>query len=246
LAIADILLSVVPTLDDEPERLAVAVDLACRLHARLNGVYRLDGDGRPEWARALFERALARSPVDASWRAIDGRSGGGFLQLARRSDVCILPSASAGGAPSVRFREVVFESGRPVLFLPSPRDATSIASRVMVAWSDTPASARAMHEALPVLAEAQEVRVLTVQTRDEPAPLADTRLLDHLRQHGVAAHLDHRSGEDIAEEIAAEVRRWGADMLVIGVRRESDRAGALSEISQRFLGVGSLPVFCSS
>ena len=64
---ADVLLRVVPNSPMEMERLGVAVDLARRLQGRLNGFFvSNESDSKADWAHALFERSVARSP----WRQV--------------------------------------------------------------------------------------------------------------------------------------------------------------------------------
>jgi len=244
---ADVLLRVVPGAPLELERLGVGVDLARRLQSRLIGVYVSHGDGKAEWARALFERAVSRSPLETSWRVIDGSSDFGLMFLARRSDLVILPgmgadSVGCGCTPD----QVALQSGRPVLILPQREPSLSVGGTVVVAWNESPHSARALHDAMPILVAADRVLVLRVLHGDGSEPMTDVRLLEHLHQNGVPAELVRRHGEDEAEEIASEVRRADADMLVIGLHETQDRLERrLGSVGERFVRTGSLAVFGS-
>jgi nucleotide-binding universal stress UspA family protein len=243
---ADILLRVVPTAEGELERLGVAVDLARRLEGKLNGVFlaRDDDDDDAEWARTLFERAVVRSPLETSWRVVAGRADARLLYMARRSDLIMLPSAAAvpdgGRSPDY----VALQAGRPLLILPTTE--FSVGNTVVVGWNETREAARAIHDALPILAAAERVLVVTVQSPGQANLIADVALRQHLRQHGVVAEFEHRSSEDPAEELAAATRGIDGDMVVIGLRERVDGArGELGDVSQRFVHKGSLPVFCS-
>lgn len=245
---ADVLLRVVPNTPMEMERLGVAVDLARRLQGRLNGFFvSKDGDSKAGWAHALFERSVARSPLETSWRVVDGQNDAGLLFLARRSDLIILPCIGSDQArSSCAPDQVSRRAGRPVLILPHSDPPVSIGSTVVVAWSETPESARALHEAMPILVAADKVLILTVLGDDDGEPIADMRLLEHLRQHGVVAELVRRHGEDAGEEVAREIRRSDADMLIIGLHEEHDPVEPRhGDVSHRFVRTGSLAVFCS-
>jgi nucleotide-binding universal stress UspA family protein len=245
---ADVMVRVIPSAPRELERLVVAVDLARRVGGRLNGVFvRQDHDDKADWAHALFDRAARRSSLETTWRVVPRHNGAGLLFLARRSDLAVLPSMGVlpvlAGHP---LGEVSFESGRPVLILPPPQTDMSIGNTVLVAWNGSREAARAVHDALPILVEAEKVFVLTVLKPDAPEPIVDAPLLEHLRQHGVAAELLRRRSEEAGDEIASEARRTGADMIVIGLhRRASSGEIELGDVSERFGRTGSMPIFCS-
>ena len=248
MTIADILLRVVPRARGELERLEVAVDLARRVQGKLNGVFLApEDDGDAEWARTLFERAVIRSPLETSWRVVEGRVGAGLLYMARRSDLVILPCA--GAAHDGRGREpdqLALQAGRPLLILPPSTAGVPVGHTVVVGWNESREAARAIHDAMPILAVAERVLVLTVRKRGEAEPIADIPLRQHLRQHGVVAEFEHRSGEDPAEEIAAAARRIDADMVVVGLSERGGGADAdLGDVGKRFLHTGSIAVFCS-
>jgi nucleotide-binding universal stress UspA family protein len=247
MAFADILLRIVPNADGELERLSAAVDLTQSLHARLDGVFISRGDGsKADWAQKLFERAVARSSLETTWRVVDGHSAAGMLFQSRRSDLTILPGFAADRAgQGIAPEHLALESGRPILILPMLA-TPSIGHTVLVTWNDTRESARAINDAMPILINADSVRILTVMTDGDLEPLADRRLMEHLQQHGVPAELCRRRG-DPAEEIAAEARELEADLLVMGLHsRVDDSPPTLGDVSQRFVRTASLPVFCSN
>ena len=243
---ADILLRVDPTAENEVERLAVAVDLSQRLHARLGGVFLAsDESNKANWAQTLFTRAVSKSPLETTWRVLNGHSSAALLFQARRSDLCILPGAAGKRGETYSAEQVAMDSGRPTLILPAAATA-SIGHNILIGWNDSRESARSIHEAMPLLLISEKVFVVTVLADDDLEPLADRRFAEHLIQHGVAAEIHRRRG-DPAQEIAAEARELGADILVIGLRGE--RLGTkvvLGDVSQKFMRTVSLPVFCST
>ena len=58
---------------------------------------------------------------------------------------------------------LALESGRPVLVVPKGSAFNSIGERVLVAWNNSREAARAVFDALPVLARAKDVTVLVVE-----------------------------------------------------------------------------------
>jgi len=251
LLFCDILLCVLPTIPDELDRLSVAVDLARRLNSRLNGVF-VSRPGGPEidWAQVLFERAVAKSSLETTWRVVDGSANEALLNLMRRSDLTILPCAGtvrgASAHPAFLPEQLTFLSGRPALILPGRESHTAIGTRVLVGWNNTRESTRAMHDSIPILAVAEKVHLLTVVPDRKFEPVADLLLLRHLRQHGVDANLERCYNVNAAERLATELHRTDSDLLVIGLHRKAGREQPnLGDVSRRFVGTGSLSVFCA-
>jgi len=245
---ADVLVRVVPSASEELERLSQAVDLSQRFRARLGGVFvAAKSDGKQEgWAKTLFDRAVSRTSLETTWRVVDGHSSAALLFQARRSDLAILPPVGLIPGLACQAPELIgLDSGGPVLILPRPSEAMSIGHRILIGWNDTRQAARAIHDAMPILVNADSVCVLSVVTDDGLEPLADRRLADHLTQHGVCVNLARRHG-DAAEEIAAEAREQEADILVIGLRGgEPGSEAPLGDVTRRFVRTVSLPVFLS-
>ncbi|MFX7996900.1 hypothetical protein ABTK59_20175, partial [Acinetobacter baumannii] len=66
---------------------------------------------------------------------------------------------------------LILESGRPVLVVPYAGRFTSVAQRVLVAWSGGRESARALHDAMPLMS-GNTVQVLQM-TGDRPPHWAE-------------------------------------------------------------------------
>jgi nucleotide-binding universal stress UspA family protein len=206
----------------------------------------VEGDeNKAVWAQALFERAVARSALETSWQVIDAKSTTPLLRLARRSDLVILPPPTTHRG-RVALEQLVLESGRPLLILPRPTAPVSIGNSVVVAWNGSRESARALHDAMPILSIAEAVCLLSVVTPKSEIPPADQGLIEHLRQYGVAVESVRRAATDVGEAIAKEVRQLGADMLVLGISADpATPRPRFGEVSKRFLRTGSLPVLVS-
>lgn len=117
------------------------------------------------------------------------------------------------------FAGALTASGRPVLLVPDGQPLRTT-GRVLVAWKDSAESARALHDALPLLQVADRVEVVAVSHRDETAALQDdgcARVLAHLQRHGIEATLAQvqRIGTTGAT-IARHAIDSHADLIVAG------------------------------
>ncbi|MGE0500551.1 MAG: universal stress protein [Rhizobiaceae bacterium] len=144
-----------------------------------------------------------------------------FGQRARLADVTLVGAdmlADADMRPSI-VEGALFESARPVLLAPRGSGATLAPRRVVVAWDGRIEAARAVREALDMLAGADSVRLTMVDpaaTGDGIEPGSD--LAAYLARHGVNTTIDRlsaggRATGDVLRRHALDV---GADLVVMG------------------------------
>ncbi len=126
---------------------------------------------------------------------------------------------------SGRAREVadhiVLRSGAPVMIVPRKPARMGAGSRVLIGWDGGRYAARAVKDAMPILANADEVKILAVDPRPGVAGLGDlpgADLAHYLATHGVKAEADHKNSGSlrIGDVILNEAAEMGADLIVSG------------------------------
>ena len=203
-------------------RLDLAVALAERFAAHLVGLYPLPTPQRPrelgyydpalldpfyenlreraraaaETVREHFEHAAGLRGISAEWRLVPEGPESDPALHARYADLTILVVPYAG-----RFE--------------------AVGKRVVIAWNSSREAARAVHDAMPLLAAAEAVTVLTIDAREGPhghgeMPGADISL--HLARHGVKVQIEHTVSGDlpIGEVLLSRLADLAADLLVMG------------------------------
>lgn len=164
---------------------------------------------------AAFGERLARDDVpfdvaQSELPQIDALVRGGDL-----ADVLVV-SRSSGLAG-----DLALNASCPVLALPDHAALKLPLGTVCIAWDGGNEAARAMKAAVPLLAGASDVRVVTVASA-RPAGFPGTEALRYLARHGIKAELTElQQGPSIEESLAAEVVRVGADLLVMGAYSHS-------------------------
>ncbi len=126
---------------------------------------------------------------------IDFESPGGdpveaLCARSRVADLVVLgqPAGDDADGPSRRLAsQVLVAAGCPVLFVPGSEPATDCGKRVLVAWSATRESARALRDALPILQRAAAVDVLRFGASQAGSDEPLDGVLSYLRAHGVSA-----------------------------------------------------------
>jgi nucleotide-binding universal stress UspA family protein len=224
------------------ERLGLSLALAHRHRARLTGLFAesttLGGSlvGRRDRAnvaraaaevRTRFEAACASAGVPSRFWVVEGDEDGpvidGAIVCCRRVDLAVLGQqrGDAAPVPAGLVERVVGGAGRPVLVVPSIGTYRDAGRRVLVAWSGSRESTRALHDALPLLERAERVTILALRVPTEGAEgggLPHLDLREHLEAHGVSAAYDHWLVGDLGavDAVLNRASDEGADLAVMG------------------------------
>jgi nucleotide-binding universal stress UspA family protein len=198
---------------------------------------RLD-DETVSWDARVVEALYADAPHTVAREAFD-------------ADVCLVAGsggdASNASALHAWFTALLLESGRPVLVVPPNSGPTLPLRRAMIAWQPTRQTTRAVHDALPLLADAGLVELVLIgQGDDDPAQESARRMVAHLVRHSIPTDLvSLRAGDrGVAEVLLDYAERSGVQLLVAGGYGHSRlREWVLGGVTRELLASASLPVF---
>src|SRR5690606_25549390 len=109
-----------------------------------------------------------------------------------------------------------FETGTPLLLVPRKRPAT-LGKRITIAWDCSTAAKRAVFAALPLLAEAEAVQIVSLGSQPKLGPNARD-LAGYLLCHGIKAdvvvkRVTKKSGD---EELLDQIADFESDLVVMG------------------------------
>jgi nucleotide-binding universal stress UspA family protein len=198
----------------------------------------MEGHGVP---RAERNSALSFGWLDA---APDGDPFVG--SYGRVFDVIVLgrPGPSRWSRPSMTTIEAgLFESGRPVLIAP-PSPPQRIGDKILIAWTGSTEQARTTALAMPLLKQATQVVVLTVQGGTVPGPSGE-ELARYLDRNGVASEpiTVQPGGRSTGEAILAQAAALQSDLLIKGAYTQSRlRQMIFGGATRHILANASLPV----
>lgn len=179
--------------------------------------------------RAIFEQLTQGEPFVTEWRvhgdvrtAYDSIADG-VIAEARSAELVIVSQALSGiDAPMLTDvpASVTSESGRPTLIIPHGWEPRQFGIDIAIAWNDSREAARAVFDALPLLARAKAVRLITV---GEPADgegdeVASAEVAATLARHGinVTVEIVSAGGQHLGKALIDKVKADGADLLVMG------------------------------
>jgi nucleotide-binding universal stress UspA family protein len=262
------------------ERLELAFGLAEKFDANLIGLFALSAPRIPSLALAEagpvvveavkrqrgeaaqqaereFRAGLVRHDgVRAEWRMSAQDALGAVRLHARYADLVVVgqplpPGDDTDGLLSGFAEELVLTAGRPVLLVPYAGRFSAVGDRVLLAWNAGREAARAMTDALPLLARAVEVQVVVFDPDrgsgdhgEEPG--ADIGL--YLARHGVKVTVARQvgAGIDVGEQILSRAADVSADLVVMGAYGHSrTRELILGGVTRTLLESMTVPVLMS-
>ena len=234
MALKDILL-IIDTNMPCKTRLDMAINIAQVHQAHITGLHIathshfVPQDGAAELTleerQKLFEQKISQAGLSGKWISVDlASTGAGTVEIttqyAHFADLVIIGQSSASdhSFPINYLEQILAGAGRPVLVVPYAGSVNTVGKRVLATWTDGPVATRALHDGLPFLEQAEQVRVITVgppeQFRNEKE-----QLRTHLARHNVDARVETvPKGElSVGDILLNQVTDVGSDLLIVGV-----------------------------
>lgn len=172
-----------------------------------------------------FRERLRRDGLEGEWRLVEGSAAALTGLHARYADLVVLgqedPEDPQTSGRTAVIQQALLSSGRPLLLVPYAGHFTHVGRRVLIGWNARREAARAVHDALPLIADAETVTVLAVDPHggvgghgDEPA----AAISRHLARHGlrVTAAPTTSGGLGAADVLLNYAADLGADLIVVG------------------------------
>ena len=214
-------------------------EAARRIEAAIEGVC----------ARASIERVrrpMRAEAVTLSLREVQGSFGDQLTAAARLSDLVVFgpirDNDQAGLAEA--FVQVLVETDRPVLRA-TDEVPNGFARRIAIGWDGKTAAAQAVSAAIPYLARADSVEILSVQRPPLKAE-ATEGLKEYLALHGVKSseRLIDPGHKRIGEALLNAASEGSADLLVVGgYGRGRLRESLIGGVTRHVIAHAGLAVF---
>jgi nucleotide-binding universal stress UspA family protein len=177
------------------------------------------------------------------WLELTGREEEQVAWHGRLNDLIVMArSAESDGGPSATLNAALMDSGKPLLLAP-PAGAETIAQHVAIAWNGSAEAARAVAYAMPLLASARSVTILTAAEGNQGGT-AGQELVQSLAWHGITAQSHAIApGSHAGPALLGECQAVGADLLVMGAYTHSRlRQLILGGVTRHVLAHAQVPV----
>jgi nucleotide-binding universal stress UspA family protein len=171
-----------------------------------------------------FEAAAKREGLSSEHRLVEaslGEAANLFSRIARRFDVVVVGQTDPERTmpDDLMIESALLESGRPVVVVPYIQKADLKLDRVMICWDGGRPAARAVADALPLLARAKAIEVVMVASTGAKADeLPGADLGEHLARHGFKVEIKRLVAPDVdvANAILSYAADSTADFIVMG------------------------------
>jgi nucleotide-binding universal stress UspA family protein len=141
-----------------------------------------------------------------------------LLTHARHSDLLVLGRpAHEDLMPYYLLETLLLGSGRPILIVPDSRPAQA-SGTIVVGWQETPAAARALTAALPLMKCAQRVVLVNVGEPHCATAHDLDRVASQLSWHGISAEVRHLMGtaKSASQVLLQSASELNPEVLVVG------------------------------
>jgi nucleotide-binding universal stress UspA family protein len=214
-----------------------------------------EADAREQGARRSFESfcrgagiVIAETPADAAvataqWHSETGAESEWIAAYGRAADLTVAGRPGKDeGSLSETLDAALLQTGRPLWIAPDD-GAAVLPETVAIAIKGAPEAARAVTAAMPFLAKAKEVVVLSVEEEGAPQDAAE-RLKTSLGWHGFPvsmARLPSGSG-GAAETLLAAAQQRSALLVMGGYGHSRVREWIFGGVTERVLRSAPIPV----
>jgi nucleotide-binding universal stress UspA family protein len=215
---------------------------------------RAESDTKAKTAITRFEHLAKREGISFETRTVSASIAGASDQLARmarRFDLVVVGQAERGRPipEEVVDEGVLFESGRPVIFVPFIQKTALKLDRVLLAWDGGRTAARAVGDAMPFLEKAKQVEVVIVGAKPPKSDeVSGADLGEHLARHGIKTTVKRITAPEsnVPSTILSHAADSSADMIVMGGYGHSRlREFVLGGVTRGLLEAMTVPVLMS-
>lgn len=163
-----------------------------------------------------YEKQFKAADIRYDWCQRQGDRLTYLNHYSRTADLTVLSQQSAAFDDILNVtQDFVIESGMPIIAIPE-NGANAEFKNILVAWDGSQQSAKAVHDAIPILMNADKVTVLTV-AEDTKNFIPEADICVKLARHGVKAEaLTVSDSVPVGDRILDTAESLNIDLIVCG------------------------------
>jgi nucleotide-binding universal stress UspA family protein len=194
----------------------------------------------------LTDKPEKRDTVSISLREVDGNFATRVAEASRLSDLVVFGPLKKSDRPGLAeaFEAALLDTGRPVV-LTGQTPPTNFAKRIAIGWDGSGACARALLAAMPYLARADAIDLLTIRKPNTECESCD-EAREYLSMHGLSCteKMIDAGNRSIGEVLLEAASQSGAGLLVLGGYGHSGLLQMFStSVTQHVVAHAQFPLF---
>jgi nucleotide-binding universal stress UspA family protein len=203
----------------------------------------------------ILKRLTEEHGVVTELLSIAGTAASAVPQYARYADLCIVGQNEPEEPASINYtfsEQLLFVTGRPVLFVPTDRSFQTLGRHILVAWNSSRPAARSLNDAIPLIERAERTTIVMIN----PSGFIDShegprgeQLAEHIIRHGRPVdtiRIENVTHGEIADRLQTQAQTSGADLIVAGAFGHPRLwEKMLGGVTRDLLAQMSLPLFMS-
>lgn len=194
----------------------------------------------------VTEKPEKRDAVSVSYREVQGGFADRVISAGRLSDVVVFGALKQSDRPGMAeaFEATLLETGRPVILM-GERTPRKFARRVAIGWDGSGACARALVAAMPYLARAEAVELLSIRKPNSECESCD-EARDYLALHGISCseRMFDAESRGVGAMLLEAASQSGANLLVLGGYGHKSLLQIFSgSVTQHVVTNAELPLF---
>lgn len=171
-----------------------------------------------DFGAVVTSRPEKRDTVSVSYREVQGNYADRVTVASRLSDLVVFGPLKQSDRPGMAeaFEATLLETGRPVV-LTGQIAPKNFARRIAIGWDGSGACARALLAAMPYLARAESIELLSIRKPNTACESCD-EARDYLALHGLSCNerMIDAGTRGIGEVLLESAAGSGANLLVLG------------------------------
>ena len=180
-------------------------------------------DAADEAAKS-FDEAVRRAGISGDSAIVSASiegCGEVFARIARHYDLATVgqPKPDNSWPDDMIAEATLFGAGHPILAVPYIQKGPFAVNRALLCWDGSRSAARAIADALPILARSKQVEIITIAAQDDKRPeIPGVDIAHHLARHSLKVELKRivAPDTDVASTILSHAADSGADLIVMG------------------------------
>ncbi len=178
---------------------------------------------RAEAALAVFETEAKGAEISYNTRALAGTFGDVVATVAAAARLYDLTVVSQGESDwdvhdNRLPQELLLQTGRPLLMFPYTFRGAFKAARIGICWDGSRLAARALHDAMPLLAQADTLTAITLNASEVPEEASPIQLAKQMARNGLPMRTISLNADrgDVQASLLSIAADESLDLLVMG------------------------------